>query len=749
MRPRTLLPAVVLFALIPGTLSAAEPATAEQLQNNMNFIWVLTAAALVFVMQAGFMCVESGLARAKNSINVAIKNMADLLIAVSCFALVGFGLMFGVSQSGLFGTSDFFVDFGGDTWLALFFVFQAVFCGTAATIDSGAVAERTRFSAYLCISAFVSAIVYPIFGHWAWGSFVHGDSPGWLEKMGFIDFAGSSVVHSVGGWIALAGVIVIGPRLGKFDEDGKPVKLQPHNLPLAYLGTFILFFGWFGFNCGSTLEATTDIAPIALTTIVAGCFGGLSAGIFSWIFSHEKMPEADMIANGVLGGLVGITAGCAHLSPQSAIVVGLVAGALVYFGSQILQHVLKLDDVVGAIPVHGICGAWGTLAVGLFIMPAKLAETGMSRWDLIWVQSIGVISCFAWAFGSSFVFISVLKKTCGVRVSEEEERLGLNIAEHGASSSLLELARNMRRAVDASEYTADMKVCVEEGTETGDLARCFNELVDTICHEQAQTQGAMERLREQRDAIRTGLDRYRSSVRESIADIDEQNGMIEHVLEHTTERTEALVTAVQGMSERIDGLVDSLRVAADHSQQARDRAVNGRADSDASLEVVSKLDESSRDIEEVILLIREIADQTNLLALNATIEAARAGDAGKGFAVVATEVKSLARQSADSTERINHFVSTIQNDTRSVSTTIDGAVTSVKEVEELNANVCSSIGQAVDDHREAASTLHEFGQSVTDLVDDVVTALSKIRDGARRTTERVQSSYNDLSQIVT
>ncbi|MCH8290104.1 ammonium transporter, partial [Candidatus Poribacteria bacterium] len=221
----------------------------------MDYIWVLIAATLVFLMQAGFMCLESGMARAKNSINVAIKNMADFVLSVVGFWMVGFGLMFGISQSGLFGTSEFLINIGENPWRAIFFVFQGVFCGTAATIDSGAIAERTRFGTYLFVSFITSCLIYPIFGHWVWGSFLNGETPGWLEARGFIDFAGSTVVHSVGGWVALAGVIVIGPRLGKFAEDGTPRKIPAHNLPLVYLGTFILFFGWFGFNCGSTLAA--------------------------------------------------------------------------------------------------------------------------------------------------------------------------------------------------------------------------------------------------------------------------------------------------------------------------------------------------------------------------------------------------------------------------------------------------------------------------------------------------------------
>ena len=384
--------AVVLLLVSQANAAESASATAEsvaKLTDALNYVWILTAAALVFVMQGGFMCLESGLARAKNSINVSIKNMADFVISVAGFWAVGFGLMFGASQSGLFGTSHFFSDFHADPWVAVFFVFQAVFCGTAATIDSGAVAERTRFGSYLIISAFTSIIIYPIFGHWAWGSFLTEGTPGWLEARGFVDFAGSTVVHSVGGWVALAGVIVIGPRIGKFDKGGTPRKIHPHSLPLAYLGTFILFFGWFGFNCGSTLAATTDIAGIAMTTMISACLSGLSASACSWIFSNEKLPEAEMIANGVLGGLVAITAGCASVSAVGAAAIGLIAGCVVYAATQIIERVLKLDDVVGAIPVHGVCGAWGTIATGIFMTSDSLAAAGTTRWEQIGVQCLG------------------------------------------------------------------------------------------------------------------------------------------------------------------------------------------------------------------------------------------------------------------------------------------------------------------------------------------------------------------------
>ncbi len=288
----------MLQLLIPVAVAvAATPAWAageSSAQGNLDLVWVLLAAALVFLMQAGFMCVESGLARAKNSINVAVKNLTDFVVAVAAFWVVGFGIMFGVSNGGLFGTSGFVLE-STDPWVLVFFVFQAVFVGTAATIDGGAVAERTSFRAYLTLSLVTSALIYPVFGHWVWGGALHeatlgADALGWLQRLGFHDFAGSSVVHSVGGWVALAGIVVIGPRIGKFDAEGKPRRIQPSNLPLVYLGVFILFFGWFGFNCGSTLAATKDVAHIAFNTLLAAVFAGLATAATSYL--HTGRIEA-------------------------------------------------------------------------------------------------------------------------------------------------------------------------------------------------------------------------------------------------------------------------------------------------------------------------------------------------------------------------------------------------------------------------------------------------------------------------
>ena len=423
---------IAIFLLIPLIIfgQEAKTPTAElnaqgiaDLQNNANFVWTLIAAFLVFFMQAGFAMVESGLTRAKNAVNIMMKNLMDFSVGSLAYWIIGFGLMFGVTTTGWFGTDGFLLsDFAkeGDPWLYAFWMFQVVFAATAATIVSGAMAERTKFSSYLVYSVFISALIYPIFGSWAWGSLYHGG--GWLEGLGFIDFAGSTVVHSVGGWAALAGAIVLGPRIGKFTKDGKPKAILGHNLTLAALGTFILWFGWFGFNAGSTTTANTDIALIAVTTNLSAAAGAVAAMFTAW-FAIGK-PDGSMALNGALAGLVAITAGCANVSPLSAVIIGLFAGVIVVYSVLFIERVLKVDDPVGAVSVHAVCGAFGTIAAGVF-------DVGGFSLSVVGVQVLGVVSAFLWVFPTAFILFKVIDKTIGLRVSEEEEIDGLDILEHG------------------------------------------------------------------------------------------------------------------------------------------------------------------------------------------------------------------------------------------------------------------------------------------------------------------------------
>ena len=472
------------------------------MKNIADHLWVIISAMLVFLMQPGFMALETGLTRAKNSINVAIKNMSDFIVSVAAFWFVGFGLMFGQSFHGIVGFSDFIVNFEMDNWKAAFFVFQAVFVGTAATIDSGAVAERAKFSTYLIMSFITSAFIYPIFGHWAWGGFFYPDNQGWLQQLGFLDFAGSTVVHSIGGWVGLSGVIIIGPRLGRFTEDGKTHKIAGHDLVFAYFGVCILFFAWFAFNSGSTLSASANVANILANTIISASFGGLTTLFVSWAFSENRLPEPEMIINGILGGLVGITAGCNYMGELSSLAVGIVSGLIVFFGTRLLEK-FKLDDAVGAIPVHGFTGVWGTIATGLFIKNSFLVEFGITRTQQIMVQMIGAFAAFAWGFGISFLLMKLINKCTPMRVSRCYEEIGLNIAEHGASSSILELSNSVRRIIENRNFKNAERIDVEYGTEIGELSNYFNTMIDDLKIKEEAAEEALSSLHHM--AITDGL----------------------------------------------------------------------------------------------------------------------------------------------------------------------------------------------------------------------------------------------------
>jgi Amt family ammonium transporter len=390
-------------------------------------IWVLIAAALVMLMQAGFSLVEIGLTRAKNSINILMKNFVDFSSGSIIFWVFGFSIMFGEDIGGFIGVGEFMSDSNAVDGIPFkaSLIFQTVFAATAATIVSGAIAERTKFSAYLIFSVIVTAIIYPISGHWIWGG-------GWLSEMGFHDFAGSTVVHSVGAWVALAGAIVVGPRLGKYSASGKSRVIPGHNLAFGALGVFILWFGWFGFNGGSQLAASGEdnavaISHIFLTTNISAVSGAMLAMIVSWM--RYKKPALSITMNGALAGLVSITAGCDIVSPGSALIIGAVSGTVLVFAVEFIDQKLKVDDPVGAVAVHGVSGALGTIMVGLFASEGGLFFGGGT--DLILTQLIGVAAVFVWAFSLGFLLFKLIKITIGVRVTREEEEKGLDKTEHG------------------------------------------------------------------------------------------------------------------------------------------------------------------------------------------------------------------------------------------------------------------------------------------------------------------------------
>lgn len=429
----------LFFTLAPGRAWAEEIELLTQA--NANILWTLLAAILVMLMQAGFACVECGFTRAKSAGNIMMKNFIDFSAGAVVFFLLGFALMFGTDIGGFVGGSGFAL--GGATptdgdgqWTLTFWFFQSVFAATAATIVSGAIAERTKFAGYLIMTVLITGLIYPISGHWAWGSLWLGDAgAGWLEGLGFADFAGSTVVHSVGAWVGLAGAIVLGPRLGKYASDGTPRAIPGHNIPLAGLGVLILWFGWFGFNPGSTTTADGTIGYIAVNTTLAAATGTLGAMIMAWI--RYGKPDVSMTMNGALAGLVGITAGCFDVAPVGALAIGFTSGLLCVISIEVIDRFFKVDDPVGAISVHGVCGAWGTLCVGLFGAPGFGGVTGLfygGGIEQLLIQMLGVAVVFVWAFGMGYVAFKAVDLIVGIRVSPEDEAKGLDISEHGNES---------------------------------------------------------------------------------------------------------------------------------------------------------------------------------------------------------------------------------------------------------------------------------------------------------------------------
>ncbi|TGK07331.1 ammonium transporter [Leptospira semungkisensis] len=441
----------------------------------IDILWVLVCSGLVLIMQGGFLVLESGLTRAKNSINVAIKNVADFGVATLLFYTFGFGLMFGASWNGIIGTSLFSPVFPeGKAWPPTFFLFQLVFCGTSATIVSGAVAERLKFHSYLLATALISGVIYPIAGHWCWGGSLTGEEHGWLASRGFHDFAGSTLVHSVGGWVSLALLLVVGPRIGRFPEGGEAKTVTGSNLPMAMLGGILLWFGWMGFNGGSTLGFNEKVPGIILNTIISSGFSLMVAMLSAWLI--KGFPEATAPLNGSLAGLVAITAGADCFTPIQAAIIGSIAGAMVLPSEKLLER-FKIDDAVGAIPVHLIGGIWGTIAVGLF-GNLKLIDPNIERSSLLLTQVIGIVSVGGFAFGLSWCIFQLLNKFSSLRVDGDEERMGLNISEHKATTELIDLFL----AMDYQRKTGDLAVDVpvEPFTEVGQIAERYNLVLDTV-----------------------------------------------------------------------------------------------------------------------------------------------------------------------------------------------------------------------------------------------------------------------------
>lgn len=454
----------------------------------MDNLWILIAAVLVFVMQAGFLCLESGLVRSKNSINVAAKNISDFALSGALYWAFGFAFMFGESLSGWMGTTGFFFGENASADEMAIFIFQLMFCGTAVTLVSGAVAERLSFVSYLWVTALISLLIYPIVGHWAWGGIVTGEITGWLAQMGFVDFAGSTVVHSVGGWVALAAILIIGPRKGRFNHDQQ--RIPGSNVPMAVLGSMLIWFGWFGFNGGSTLAWNDQVPGILLNTLVASFFGGIGATMLKYWF--DRYADVSQMINGVLGGLVAITANCHAVTSHQAMVIGLVGGVIVILADRGLEK-MRIDDAIGAVPVHLAAGIWGTMAVAIFGNMTQLG-TGLTRMAQLQVQLTGVLSIGLFSFVTAMILLRLINRLQPLRVSEKDEMIGLNVSEHRVSTEVFDLLLAMQHQQREADFSS--RVPVEPFTEVGQIAQQYNRVIDRVNQEIRQRDEAFTAFKE-------------------------------------------------------------------------------------------------------------------------------------------------------------------------------------------------------------------------------------------------------------
>lgn len=559
--------------------------------SGLDAVWVIVCTILVISMQAGFCCLESGLVRAKNSINVAIKNIIDFCVASLLFWFLGFGLMFGLTAGGWIGTSDFFADpaaiyKSGGLQHSVFFFFQLAFCGTAVTIVSGAVAERMKFSGYLFTSILISGLVYPVFGHWAWGGALYADSPGWLQNLGFVDFAGSTVVHSIGGWVSLAAIVLIGSRLGRFGPQGQPV--EGHNIPLAALGLFILWIGWFGFNGGSTLAFNSDVAGILVNTLLAASAGGIMVLCISW--KLNGVPNAIQIMCGILAGLVAITAGCHAVSSGEAVIIGGVGGAIYIAVSRLLLR-LQIDDAVDAVPVHLGAGIWGTLAVALFGDPAIL-DTGLSFWGQLLAQAAGVAAAGVFAFPIAFLVLKLAGLYTPLRVSNADERRGLNIAEHGASNALTHLLETMELQRKTGNF--DHSLAVEPNTEGAEIARHYN--------------GVLKRFRTEVSARELALKKLQQAKQEAEFANASKSQFLANMSHELRTPLNAIIGFSEIMNEEMFGAIGNAQYK-DYAKDIQDAGLHLLGIINDILDL-SKIDANKRDMEDVEIDLLETIDST-------------------------------------------------------------------------------------------------------------------------------------------
>ena len=729
-------------------------------------MWLAIAATLVAGMQIGFLFLEAGFVRSKNSINVAMKNIADFVLAVIAFCFFGAAIMFASDSGGVFGFDSSLIGYGDDGAIVLFLLFQAFFCGTAATIVSGAIAERSHFSSYIVMTLPLTAVIYPIVGHWAWGSALPGGSgAGWLETRGFIDFAGSTVVHATGGAAALAILLILGPRRGRYRENNEVEAVHGHSPVLAGGGALMLLVGWLGFNTGGLAPGTDEFSRALANTMFAASAGCIAACIVGRSF--DGFYRSDRMINGMLIGLVAITASAPFASATGALVLGAISGAVSILVSNWIERSLKLDDAVYAVTVHGVGGVLGTLAVPLVLRADQVALPMMEQ---LAIQLLGVGAIVTTVFVPMLAIAFAMHAIGKLRVSEEMEDRGLNFAEHGALLGNVAMVKTLEQI---NRGNADLSTRIdydpfEDGSEVAEALNVFLDRVEIaereaqgrIRQDQKRLEKMATRERARADEIeavlRTFQDDFAALVRDlksQASDLAEGSVQLSHHADESSQmvggvREQAIATVEMAaqMSQGAELLAQTLEMVGEKVSHASAASGSAEEASRKGAEIASTLESSTREIGKLVALIKAISDKTGLVALNARIEAARAGEAGRGFSVVSEEIGALSRQAEEASEEIAGIVGSLVELIGSSIAQFRAIDTDIASVRSLS----SEVERSVIAQRETSQELSAMIADSRQHAESNGSAVQRVSENFARATEtidRIEGSSNHLEKV--
>ena len=709
----------------------------------LDYLWVMVAVIIVFMMKGGVLLYEAGMVRAKNTINTAQKNLTDTLMSIIIFYMFGYNVMFAESIGGMFGWNW---DLLFHEKNHIFFLYQITFCGMAASIISGALAERIDFDAYIVTVLFVTGIVYPVFGHWVWGNAILPENDVFLASKGFIDFAGGVVVSCIGGWAALAGVIVLGPRLGKFGENGKVNDMPASNIVLSSFGVMLIWVGALAFNTALAQAGTSEAAHVMSNTLLsAACSGtvALYLGRFMDGFYHPKR-----CLHGILAGLSGIASGCILYDPYEAAFVGMMCGAIVVIGYRIMYHRFQLDDIVCAVPSHALAGAFGALMIG----PLGYIELfgGHTRLEQFLVQVQGVAISFLWSFGVMFVFFLVLRRYFTLRVPSEDEIMGLNRAEHGVTMGTGALQEALSNVVSGR---GDLTQRLDEttGDEAAEIAVLFNKFMERmqflmlnigqnsnvlaaasgrLSDISTRFSGGFEKILGDSDDIRSNTVSVAGDVQAASSVTDEMKRQISGISNSAQDMSRELMEVAHTLRSMTSD-INSVASSAASARSTVSRANHFMGDVGTTTQ---KLVQTVENIGGVVDFIKNIAEETNLLALNASVEAARAGEVGRGFAVVAEQIKGLAGQTSESAKHITKQIQAVQQGSGDVNKMISG----IAEVIDTIEREVSSISDRANKQSDASSNISESVNIATEHAGEVAKSIRNMEAGASALAEGMQ-----------